>query len=148
MTEVYIIYMKKYIIYHIAGIKIGVTSNLIKRMSDQGFTEWEILEEHTDIYEVSDREIELQKQYGLPVDAVPYWQSVQNRRKFTKEEMSRGGRNSIDQMRSKLTKEALSRGGKNGKGIPKAKTKCPHCNRMIANNLFDRWHGNKCKQKY
>ena len=48
-------------------------------MRDQGFTEWEILEEHTDIYEVSDREIQLQKDYGLPVDKVPYWQSVQNR---------------------------------------------------------------------
>ena len=71
--------MKVYYIYHIAGIKIGCTSDLIKRMSDQGFTEWEILEEHTDIYEVSDREIELQKQYGLPVDKVPYWQSVANR---------------------------------------------------------------------
>ena len=71
--------MKVYYIYHIAGIKIGCTSDLIKRMSDQGFTEWEILEEHTDIYEVSDREIELQKQYGLPVDKVPYWKNVENR---------------------------------------------------------------------
>ena len=48
-------------------------------MRDQGFTEWEILEEHTDIYEVSDREIQLQKDYGLTVDKVPYWQSVENR---------------------------------------------------------------------
>tara|TARA_R110000744_G_C19069318_1_gene529954 strand:- start:41 stop:535 length:495 start_codon:yes stop_codon:yes gene_type:complete len=71
--------MKTYYIYHIAGIKIGCTSDLLKRMSDQGFTEWEILEEHSDIYEVSDREIQIQKDYSLPVDKVPYWKSVQNR---------------------------------------------------------------------
>lgn len=71
--------MKTYYIYHIPGIKIGCTSDLNKRMADQGFTEWEILEEHTDIYEASDREIQLQKDYGLPVDTIPYWQSYQSR---------------------------------------------------------------------
>tara|TARA_R110002050_G_scaffold144102_3_gene269523 strand:+ start:1860 stop:2333 length:474 start_codon:yes stop_codon:yes gene_type:complete len=74
--------MKTYLIYHIPGKKIGCTKDLYKRMSDQGFTQWEILEEHNCIYEVSDREIQLQKDYGLPVDKVPYWQSVQNRRKW------------------------------------------------------------------
>ena len=77
--------MKTYLIYHIPGIKIGCTSDLHKRMLDQGFTEWEILEEHNCIYEVSDREIQLQKDYGLPVDKVPYWKSVQNRFKWTDE---------------------------------------------------------------
>ena len=78
--------MKTYYIYHITGIKIGVTVNIPRRMSQQGFTQWDILETHTDIYEVSDREISLQKEYGLPVDKVPYWKSVENRKKgFTKE---------------------------------------------------------------
>ena len=109
----------EYYIYHIPGHKIGCTSDLQKRMQDQGFTTWEILEVHTDIYEASNREIELQKEYGLPVDAVQYWQSVKNRRKFTKEEMSRGGKNSIAQLRSKLNKEALSRGGRASRGKSK-----------------------------
>ena len=74
-----------YYIYHIPGIKIGCTSDLEKRMSDQGFTEWEILEEHTDIYEASDREIQLQKDYGYRVDKVLYWKSVNNRFKWTDE---------------------------------------------------------------
>jgi len=68
-----------YYIYHITEVKIGCTSDLLKRMSDQGFTEWEILETHTDIMEASAREIELQKDYGYTVDKVPYWKSVQNR---------------------------------------------------------------------
>jgi len=42
-------------------------------MKEQRFSEWEILEVHTDIYEVSDREQELQLQYGYTVDRVPYW---------------------------------------------------------------------------
>ncbi|MCP3852670.1 MAG: hypothetical protein GY694_20945 [Gammaproteobacteria bacterium] len=48
-----------------------------ERMRAQGFTNWEILEEHTCIYTVSDREIELQRQYDLPVDTIPYWKKVQ-----------------------------------------------------------------------
>jgi hypothetical protein len=75
-------------------------------MSDQGFTEWEILEEHTDIYEVSNREIQLQKDYGLRVDTIPYWKSIEHRRLagqagarvtpitmfITKESCAKGGR--------------------------------------------------------
>ena len=64
--------MTNYYIYHIEGIKIGVTTNVPRRMRQQGFTEWQHLETHTCVYEVSDREQELQRQYGLPVDDVPY----------------------------------------------------------------------------
>ena len=88
--------MKNYYIYHIPGIKIGCTTNVPHRMQEQGFTEWEHLETHTDIYEVSDREIELQKEYGLPVDTVPYWQAVENRPKWN------------DKTRYKWTKEEMN----------------------------------------
>ena len=53
-----------YYIYHIPGVKIGCTKHIQKRIKQQGFTEFEILETHTDIDIASDREIELQKQYG------------------------------------------------------------------------------------
>ena len=82
--------MKNYYIYHIPGIKIGCTVNVPHRMREQGFTEWEHLETYTDIYEASDREIQLQKDYGLPVDTIPYWMAVQNRRQ-PKEVCTRGG---------------------------------------------------------
>ena len=59
-------------IYHIPGIKIGVTINLELRMKQQGFTEWEVLEIHDDGWLAGDREIELQKQYGYPVDSTHY----------------------------------------------------------------------------
>ncbi len=68
-----------YYIYHIPGVKIGCTNDLEKRMSDQGFTEWEILETHEDGWHAGDREIELQKEYGLPVDKVHYMVSKMSR---------------------------------------------------------------------
>ena len=77
--------MKKYYIYHIKGIKIGCTQNpKIRINKNQGYTEWEILEEHIDILIASDREIELQKKYGYKVDKIPYWKSIEHREKGSK----------------------------------------------------------------
>jgi hypothetical protein len=86
--------MKTYYIYHIPTIKIGCTVNINHRMKEQGFTDWEILEEHTDIYVASEREIELQKEYGYPVDKNPYWQSVEKRPKWDSETGKEARRNS------------------------------------------------------
>lgn len=70
---------KTYYIYHIKGVKIGVSYNLKQRIIWQGYSldDIEILEEHTDIYEVSRREIELQKEYGYKVDTMPYWRTIE-----------------------------------------------------------------------
>lgn len=65
--------MKKYYIYHIKGKKIGCTTEPLQRTKKQGYTEYEILETHTDIYLASNREIDLQKQYGYEIDTVPYY---------------------------------------------------------------------------
>lgn len=66
---------KMYYIYHIPGKKIGVARNLHNRVTkSQGYLshEYEVLEESDDIFYVSHREIELQKQYGYPVDKTLY----------------------------------------------------------------------------
>ena len=135
---VYSLDMKNYYIYHIPGIKIGCTTNVPHRMQEQGFTEWEHLETYTDIYEVSDREIELQKEYGLPVDTVPYWQAVENRYKFTKEHMSKGGRTNVrtghlDNIQHLAQASRLE------------KVECPHCNKVGAKFNMKRWHFDNCK---
>ena len=57
-----------YYIYHIIGVKIGCTKNLKSRIRVQGFTEYEVLEEHYDINVASDRERQLQRKYGYQVD--------------------------------------------------------------------------------
>ena len=54
-------------------IKIGVDCNYPKRINKQKIHDGQILEVHTCVYEVSDREQELQRQYGVRVDLVPYY---------------------------------------------------------------------------
>ena len=66
-----------YFLYHIPGKKIGVTRNLIDRVTtQQGYTldEIEVLDQSTDIDYISRRELELQKSYGYRVDLKPYKQ--------------------------------------------------------------------------
>jgi hypothetical protein len=78
--------MKKYYIYHIPTFlhkdgrigKIGCSEEPDARTNNQGYTDYEILEEHECIYKASDRERELQKEYGYPVDSVPYFISRRN----------------------------------------------------------------------
>ena len=145
--------MKTYLIYHIPGVKIGCTCDLHKRMRDQGFTQWEILEEYNDIHEASDREIQLQKDYGYKVDTSPYWQSVQNRPKWN------------NKTRRLFSKEDCIAGGKWHKDKPKPtkyKTKehtaaavqaslrrivCDHCGKDANTGNYARWHGDNCKHK-
>jgi|TARA_B110000967_G_C18767812_1_gene501369 hypothetical protein len=52
--------------------KIGVDSKYPNRIKKQRMTDGHILEVHTDVYEVSRRERDLQLQYGLRVDDCPY----------------------------------------------------------------------------
>jgi NTP pyrophosphatase (non-canonical NTP hydrolase) len=67
--------MKMYFIYHIPGKKIGVTNDLQNRVEkQQGYKEdeYEVLEMSEDINYISERELELQKEYGYKVDRQPY----------------------------------------------------------------------------
>ena len=64
-----------YYLYHIPGKKIGVTRNLIDRVTkQQGYKsdEFEVLDQSEDIDYISKREIELQQSYGYKVDKELY----------------------------------------------------------------------------
>jgi NTP pyrophosphatase (non-canonical NTP hydrolase) len=64
-----------YAIYHIPGIKIGVTNNIKHRVEEQqGYSEgeYEILEMSDDIDYISKRELYLQERYGYRVDRQLY----------------------------------------------------------------------------
>jgi hypothetical protein len=67
-----------YYIYHIEGVKIGCTTNADKRVKSQGYTQYSILETHDDINTASNREMELQKEYGYKVDVIPYSKSIEH----------------------------------------------------------------------
>ena len=75
---------KEYIIYHIPGKKIGVTTDLYNRVTEQqGYEvgEYEVIERHRDIDYVSKRELQLQEKYGYRVDLKPY-NELSNNNKF------------------------------------------------------------------
>ena len=64
-----------YAIYHIPGVKIGVTNNIKYRVEEQqGYTEdeYEILEMSDDIDYISKRELYLQERHGYRVDRQLY----------------------------------------------------------------------------
>ena len=124
-----------YYIYHISGIKIGCTENINRRMLRQNFTEWEILEEHTDGWLAGDREIELQKEYGYIVDTIHYMTSLQN------SGFKKG--HSYGKQGNEL-KQLQSLGGI--KSSSKYST-CPHCNTSMKLPIIYRWHFDNCKQK-
>ena len=62
----------KYFIYHIEGKKIGVTDNPKRRAKQYGLAELLIIETETNAKRAGEREIELQKFYGYPVDRKAY----------------------------------------------------------------------------
>ena len=133
-----------YYIYHIPGEKIGTSVEPAERVAKQGYTKFDVLEVHSDIYEASDREIELQKEYGYKVDTIPYWQAVENRHKWTKD-----NRNPLW-----LDRNHQVNAGKGNKGIPKphagynfhkSKKECPHCGIVTTAANIGRWHGDNCK---
>ena len=120
-----------YYIYHIQGVKIGCTSDLKTRMRDQGFNEYEILETHTDIYEASKRELELQEEYGYRVDDIPYHISVRN---FNSAFLGKS--------HSEEAKRKISETLKN-----KPRVICPHCNKDGNVSNMKRYHFDNCKHK-
>ena len=66
---------KTFSIYHIPNVKIGCSDDVERRVSAQGYSDYEILESHSCIFTASDREKKLQQEYGYPVDKILYWQS-------------------------------------------------------------------------
>ena len=58
--------------------KIGCDSDWPNRAIEQNLTNYEVLEEYDDIYEASNREIELQKEYGYRVDRIPYYKILEH----------------------------------------------------------------------
>jgi hypothetical protein len=78
-----------YYIYHIPGVKIGCSIEPRPRIKRQGYSNFEILEEHTDIYVASNREKELQKQFGYQTDDTLYWMTIKI---ATFESSSKGGK--------------------------------------------------------
>jgi hypothetical protein len=145
-------------IYHIEGIKIGCSNNPKRRVKEQGYNEYKILEEHSDIMIASKREIELQKQYGYQTDDTPYYitSNAPNRQssklwgsKLGKIQGNKNVENGhLERMRAKGNP---SLGGKIVSSRPnhvnKKKITCPHCGKEGQYPAMKQWHYDNCKLK-
>jgi hypothetical protein len=95
-----------YYIYHIPGIKIGCSKNPKRRVKQQGYTEFIILETHTDIQVASERERSLQKEYGLKVDTTTYSKSIQG---YSLDKVINAGRTSLEKQWKENRQELIER---------------------------------------
>lgn len=152
--------MKTYYIYHIPGKKIGCSTQPAKRVQKQGYTEFEILEQHTDIHTADQREKELQVEYGYKVDRNSYKVAVANRPKLTNDIRSLGGTKTYE-LHGGFTSEECALGGKvtGRKNVESGRVaelgrisgskirNCPYCDRELKGGGAFNSHTKKCKQK-
>jgi len=85
-AEEILLYLKpgtKFYIYEVPGVKIGCSTEPLKRTKyGQGFASYIILEKHTDVFIASERERVLQKEKGYKLDKAPYFISLLHRLKW------------------------------------------------------------------
>jgi len=157
--------MRTFTIYHVPGDKIGLTEQPIKkRIKQQGLTEWEVMETHTDGWLAGDREIELQKQYGYKVEEVHYmirvkkfndsrtpetYRKISESRKgmiFTKEHRKNisiagiGNSNAKGSIRTLENREKIAEAIRN-----KPKRTCPNCGLHSNAANMNIYHFDNCK---
>lgn len=101
-----------YYIYHIPGVKIGCTKNPKSRTKQQNATIYEILEIHSDIHLASQRELELQKQYGYKIDTTTYYNST---KEFKIENAVKAGKVSATKSWIENRERELQKSSKGGK---------------------------------
>jgi hypothetical protein len=158
-----------YYIYHIKGVKIGVSTQPNVRVKRQGYSDYEILETHNDINVVSQREIELQKEYGYKVDNTPYSQSydwvrkgnpstkpmiegvkqwIKKNPELHRKNATLGGK-VVGPIQGKKNAESghISALGKKNSEFNNRVRTCPHCGITTRGVGYERWHGDKCKKK-
>jgi ribosomal protein L37AE/L43A len=132
-----------YYIYHIPGKKIGCTHNIksrLKKYRPEGIFNFDILETHTDIYIASNRELELQKEYGYTIDRVPYYHSKKMQVKGRSVGGIVGGKSAVDSGQLKDARKLAHQKSNHSKYT------CPHCNKEGQYRAMKRWHGDNCSQ--
>mgnify|MGYP003116623682 CR=1 FL=1 len=94
-----------YCIYHIPGVKIGVTNNIKYRVEQQqGYRqdEYEILEMSDDINYISKKELYLQQLHGYRIDEKPYNKLKCNQMKINVTEMTTTFPCPVNKLRGRL----------------------------------------------
>ena len=94
-----------YYLYHVPGVKIGVTTNLEDRVErQQGYypDEYEVIMSTTDIDLISEKERQLQKAYGYRVDMKLYSKLKCNQMKINVTEMTTTFPCPVNKLRGRL----------------------------------------------
>ena len=132
--------------------KIGVSKNPRTRVRDQKYSDFEILEQHSDIDIVSQREIELQLQYfGKRDNNLSYKQSftncmkMRNHIKYFSEKKTISSKENV----KKATAAATLAGAPSKAGtVSSNKIRiCPHCTKEGKGPIMFRFHFDNCKHK-
>ena len=102
----------KYTLYHIKGVKWGMTDNLIRRLKAQGLGVADCceFEYYDDIKIASQRELELQTQYGYKEDTMSYDKFIDGKRQSKGGSIS--GPKNVRIMHQKTPKHIYSDNGK------------------------------------
>lgn len=149
-----------YSIYHIPGIKIGCSYRVDERVKQQGYADYEILENHTDIDIASIREKVLQKEYGLEEKFIKtdYKQQIEFGKASQLAIKGKPGKGAKTQIKNKigiwsLTKKERSKIQKNaskfgGTAQSQIERICPHCGKIGKGNGMFAFHFDRCKLKY
>ena len=133
-----------YYIYHIPGIKIGCTKNYPQRCIDQGFSNYELIETHSDQDIANDREQILQDEYGYGSDNRTYNCAITSYYASKNKWHAAGGRGSKgDPWRKQHCTNISKKGVQSNNKI----VKCPHCSKKGQSRAMKRWHFDNCKHK-
>ena len=133
--------------------KIGCDKDYPNRPIQQNMTNYRILEQHEDIFIASDREQELQAEYGLRVDPIPYWQMIENGRVKSERKKIAVKRNYAAagligaRSKSEAKVNAARENTKKRTEASKKRITCSHCGKDANTGNYARWHGDNCKHK-
>ena len=127
--------------------KIGCTNKEPKkRVEEQGYSSFEILETHDCIETASEREYELQKEYGYPIDRISYKESYKRFGSYASNKRSNSVKQkNINQCHSICKKE------KKGSyyGFYQGKPSKPIIQYDLNNNIVNEWEsGRAARRKY
>ena len=129
-----------YYVYHVPGLKIGCTEDPTTRARRPHYNGFEILETYNDGWLAGDRELELQAEYGYPIDTSHYMISAAAGK--------RGGKNSHrNGTTSKQRRQLESVRDPQKAADSRTMATCPHCNATYKKFNITRWHGDNCKHK-
>ena len=128
-----------YHIYHIPNIKIGCSKNPKRRVNQQGYKEFIILETYTDIKIASERELELQEEYGYKVDYNTYSKSVQG---YSIEKVKNAGTIGAKKRWAENREKELEKCSKGGKVVAEKYSKTI-IQYDLDNNFIKEWKGVK-----